>query len=289
MTDNTLGPSTVQVDRSVSAGATTHRGAAALHHQLAARQPGLTRFGMAMVALAIPALMLAVLDDREVLGADVWIKPSKFFVSIGVYALTLAWAFGFLTDDRRTGRPARYVVLVTVGAGTLEQVIITVRAALGQRSHFNVGTPADAAWYSLMGAGAVLLTSTAAVMGVQVWRSGVLSGARRIGWASGLFVGGALGGLTGALMSSNDGHWVGTATSDRDGLPFLGWSTTVGDLRIAHFLGLHAMFVLPLVGWAADRAWGDRPTARRVTWVATLLWVGAVVAAFANAAAGNPL
>ena len=90
-------------------------------------------------------------------------------------------------------------------------------------------------------------------------------------------------------MSSREGHWVGTATSDRDGVAFLGWSTTVGDLRIAHFLGLHAMFIIPLAGWAAHRKWGDRPMAARVTWAVTVLWVGLIVSTFTNALAGNPL
>lgn len=256
---------------------------------LVARQPTLACFGVAMVAAAIPSLMLMAVDDRRLLGVNVWEKPTRFFVSIGIYALTLAWAFAFLSPEQHSGRAARSVVAVTVGAGALEQAIITVRAALGQQSHFNVVTSADAAWFSLMGVGAVLLVSTAAVTGAMVWRSGVLAGARRVGWSAGLFIAGLLGGMTGWLMASSGSHLVGEATGDPHGLPVLGWSTSVGDLRIAHFLALHSIFVLPLVGWAADRRWGKRPIAAGVTWAATILWVGAVVSAFANAMAGNPL
>lgn len=248
----------------------------------------LIRFGVAMAALAPLTLLLAAVDDRTVLGVDTWFKPAKFFLSIAIYALTLAWAFRYLTPERATSRAARSVVRVTVVAGTLEQAVIVARAALAQQSHFNVATPLDAGLYYAMGLGAVLLVSTAAVTGVQVRRSRLLPPARLLGWSSGLLLSGVLGGLTGAVMGSGTSHLVGSDGDDRTGLPFLGWSTSVGDLRIAHFLALHAMLVLPLVGWLTHRLVPGR-VAVAATAVAALTWTLVVVAVLANALAGNPL
>src|SRR5262249_53271058 len=70
-----------------------------------------------------------------------------------------------------------------------------------------------------------------------------------------------------APMLALRAHTVG-APDGGPGLPLVGWSTVGGDLRVAHFLALHAMQLMPLAGWAIDRWARTRSATRRAALVA---------------------
>ena len=89
----------------------------------------------------------------------------------------------------------------------------------------------------------------------------------------------------GGYMVGNHGHTVGAADGG-PGLPYVNWSTTFGDLRIAHFLGLHALQALPIAGWLLR---GRLNGSLAWTIAAGVGYALAVVGLFALAAAGLPL
>ena len=91
-----------------------------------------------------------------------------------------------------------------------------------------------------------------------------------------------LGTLTGGYMAAQRGHWVGSVASDAAGLPFAGWSTIQGDLRVAHFFGMHSMQLLTIVGLLISRL--PAPRVNRIVAVTVLIWTMLTAAIFIEAA-----
>jgi hypothetical protein len=209
------------------------------------------------IAMAVGAAFCVVallVDPRELAGQPVWAKPLKFCLSIAVYALTLAWLIGLLPRRRRLGR-----ILGTVATAGLvvEMVVIGGGAAVGAASHFDVSTPLHSVMWTTMAVSIVVVWLATLVLALLLARvplgDAALTVAVRAGLVIGL-VGMALAflmiGPTADQISDYQGvvgaHAVGVPDGGT-GLPLLGWSTTGGDLRIPHFVGMHALQGLPLL------------------------------------------
>jgi hypothetical protein len=251
-----------------------------------ARQPALAAYGFALLLLAVPLAALQLIDPRLLNGISVWVKPVKFLVSVGVFALTAAWFFGYIRPERRAALLPRLVVVMLIGAGSFELLWIGWQAAHGLESHFNTDTLFFNLMYALMGLFALILVGSTLPLAWEIGRRPA-AGVRPdfiAAVVTGLLLTFLLGGGLGGYMSAQPGHSVG-ATGGH--VPLFGWNRSGGDLRIAHFLGIHAQQALPILavltgGLTAPRRWA-------VLAGGTLLYVALTLAIFALAVAGRPL
>jgi len=246
--------------------------------------PALSRAGWLNVALAALALALLPLDHRHVTGLLVWAKPLKFSLSIVAYAWTLAWLLASLPTAAQ--RAVRRLSLGVALSMAVEIAVIFVQAARGTTSHYNASSSLNGLLFGLMGVFILLNTILTAWAVYLAWRHRPAGSA---GYAWGLRLGllvFLVGSVLGGFMIHAGQHTVGAADGG-PGLPGLGWSTAAGDLRLAHFLGMHALQALPLLGWALGR-WVPR-RAVALTWLGTALYAAAVAGLLLQALAGQPL
>ena len=246
---------------------------------------GLYAFAVAMAALTPVLAVLAVVDARVLLGAPLWLKPLKFAISLALYSATLAWMLGQLRE-----RALQRVGWIVTVAGAVEMAIIVGQAAVGNRSHYNVDTPLSAALWSTMGMTIVVLWLATLAVALRFLRGGGTRSGRAATTAVRLGLVVALVGLAeGFLMATAGAHAVGVPDGG-PGLPLVGWSTTGGDLRIAHFVGMHALQGLPLIaaGLAVTRRF-DELARIRLVGIAAVAWTGLTVLLTWQALRAQPL
>lgn len=215
---------------------------------------------MAMAAASLGVLVICLvglaLDDRVLTGAPIWLKPTKFAISIAVYSVTLAWLLSLLRRWRRMGWVAGTIIAIMLGG---ELAIIVLQVVRGQMSHFNFSTPLNG-----------ILFVSMALMIVSLWVANLVAGVlfllqrmgeRSVTWAIRTGTAIALTGMAVAFFMPQPtpqqtaareagggrgvigAHTVGVPDGG-PGLPLTGWSTVAGDLRVPHFVGIHGLQAL---------------------------------------------
>ena len=236
--------------------------------------------------LMLVLLVLLPFDTVQVGGRYRLIKPLNFTMSMAMYLATVV----ILLDYLRASMWWKKVIGWGVSICILTAITcITMQAARGTTSHFNNSTPFDSAVSSLMdivdplnGVFVLVLLIFAIQVRYDVSRSSQLG----IAFGLSLFLAGS---AIGGVMVAQGQSVVGVAPGG-PGLPVLNWSTTGGDFRVAHFLGIHALQILPIAGWLIDRLKGlprrAKPTAVVAVSAGYVLLMGFV---FMQAMNGVPL
>ncbi len=223
-------------------------------------------------------VVLVAVTTQQIMGINAFIKPAKFFVSTTIFCWTMAWFLPLLNRPRTTTVYAWMVVAVMI----FELSIIVAQAAQGKLSHFNISSVRDALLFSAMGVAITLFTLWTAYIGMLFFTS--KTGPAPASYLWGIRLGILLFvifAFEGGLMAARLSHTIG-APDGGAGLPITNWSTKNGDLRIAHFLGMHALQLLPLFGYYI----AQKP---RQVIIAAALYFIVVFAVLFQALQGTPL
>jgi hypothetical protein len=249
----------------------------------------LTACCILMLAVFVVSAAGIFIDPRIITGAPAWLKPAKFAISTAIFSGSIAWLFQYLTVWPRLKRASGWMLTIIL---VLEVALIDVQAARGMTSHFNVSTTADSILFEIMGIAIGMLLVISAGIAWALFRQPFAN--RTWGWSLRLgmlicVLGAACGGIMlgptaqqRQMLAAHQkpaaigGHTIG-APDGGEGIPGVGWSMQHGDLRVPHFFGLHALQILPFLGWLVLR--GRRGTrllftlaASYLAFIAILVW-----------------
>ena len=212
---------------------------------LKSRNEPLFYFGLICLLSAVLTLLIAKFSDVQINGVNTWYKPFKFALSIGIFSWTMGWYTGYLELPNQVSTYS-WTTIILLG---FELFYITFQAARGQLSHYNSSSSLYASLTAAMAFAAIGATLYTGYIGILFCTGkfpelpGYYLWAIRIGIF--LFV---IFAFEGAIMGANGSHSLG-GPGDGEGLPLLNWSRKYGDLRVAHFVGMHALQVLPLMAF----------------------------------------
>ena len=213
--------------------------------ELKERNELLFYFGMANIILAVILVGLSFMTNIIVAGTNAWYKPIKFALSIGIYAFTIGWLMYYLPKDRSI-EICSWLIVIMLG---FEIVYIALQAGRGQLSHFNLSSPLYRSLYSLMAIAATVVSFITLYIAVRFFQSDFPSLPAYYVWAIRLgLILFFIFSMQGFIMGANLSHTIGGPDGGK-GIPFLNWSRTLGDPRVAHFIGMHAIQVLPILAY----------------------------------------
>jgi hypothetical protein len=213
-------------------------------NHLKERNETLFYYGLICLVFAIICLILTKATSTQVFNVNAWYKPFKFAFSTFLFAWAMAWYCYYLPSFNI--KLFNWTVIILLG---FEIVYIAIQAGRGELSHFNLSTPVYAALYSAMAIAATAVTIYAAYVGMLFFTNNFPALPIYYVWAIRLsiviFV---IFSFEGFVMGSKLTHTIG-GKDGGEGIPILNWSTKFGDPRIAHFIGMHSLQVLPVLSF----------------------------------------
>jgi hypothetical protein len=258
------------------------------YRELDANDPVLSRLGWALL-LVVPVFAVLAMFAPAATAVNPWIKPIKFSMSFSTFASTISLLLMALQIPRWQLTLVRRAIAASVALEILSLAAQAWRSAYHLSGH------------SLLDTSLAQMTNSMVMVntGIVCWMLALFCANRvRTNWIDRPMVSAIrysimiflAGNAIGGYMLARGSHTVGVADGG-PGLPFVNWSVIGGDLRIAHFVAIHAIQIVPLFAYILAQMAPILPVKhRRMAVGALAIAVSMVVGAtFVQAALGRPL
>jgi hypothetical protein len=263
--------------------------------ELDANDPVLSRLGWALM-LAVPVFAaMAFFAPGMAQGVNPqplinpWIKPIKFSLSFSTFASTMSLLLLALQIPRWQLKLARLTMAVSIALEISSLGAQAWRSAYPLIGHSFLDSVLAQLTNSMVMVNTALVCGMFCLFCANRVRTALVDRpmVSAIRYSMVIFL---AGNAIGGYMLARGSHTVGT-TDGGPGLPFVNWSTIAGDLRIAHFIAIHAIQIVPLFAYILSQMTPIPAIKQRRMAIAGLAIAvgGAVGATFIQAALGHPL
>jgi len=204
-------------------------------------------YALIMLACLLLTYAWSLNDHRFIREVGIWVKPMKFMASTALFALTTVWVLKVAHSSVDQTFVFGWIVALLVATSLFEVVYISYQASRGSGSHYNVSDPFHAFMFGVMAIAAVGLTASQAWLAWEIWKEQKSADipVETLGVIIGLVLTFVLSTVSGFMLGGNQ-------PPAGQGLPIVGWHL-YKDIRPAHFLGVHAQQLIPLLGLIAAK------------------------------------
>jgi magnesium-transporting ATPase (P-type) len=204
-------------------------------------------YGIAMALALLLAFCISLEDDRTIREVGVWSKPMKFMTATAIFSWTTVWLVYLTNSAVARSKSFNWIAALVITTSVFEVVYITFQGAQALPSHYNNTDSLHRFLFGVMAFAAIGLTFS------QVWLAWVIWREQRTQGISVVTLGVLVGLVLTFLLATVSGFLLGgNQPPSGQGLPIVGWHLHK-DLRPAHFLGVHAQQLIPLLALFANR------------------------------------
>ena len=261
----------------------------AFFHELDSTDPLLSRLGWVLMCVVPLLATLAFFVPASFHGINPWIKPIKFSLSFSTFATTISVFLLALRIPEWQLRLARRVIAVSVALEIFSLAAQAGRTLFAAGSHTLLDSLLAQMTNSMVMINTAIVTAMFFLLCLNRVHSSLVDRPMlaALRYSVAIFL---IGNAVGGYMLARGSHTVGAPDGGR-GLPFVNWSTIGGDLRIAHFIAIHAIQIVPLFAYILAQM-APIPTVKQRKLAVAALAIAvalAVGATFVQAAMGRPL